>query len=320
MEISSSRIQSSPLFVDEKKTAMVLFYASLALSILIYSLISLGGLVRGAGAGLSCPDWPLCYGQLLPQQMLHNGTVHAAPAQIFLEWFHRLIAGSVSVLMLVLSTVVFANKNLRKDFGIFCALGLILLVSQVVLGGLTVLGLLSPKWVSSHLVVGLGFFLTMVSMTLHFHYKAKGIQFENGKTFSRFAMTATFMVGFQAFLGGLVSSHFAALACLDFPTCNGQWIPELSGGVAFQFFHRAGALLTLIVVVGFLMKERKKFISKVSRKVAMMIPALLSVQILLGVGMILMHLPLLMGVAHLAVATALLGLMQVMVHESKYCN
>ncbi len=278
-------------------------------------------MVRGAGAGLSCPDWPLCYGQMLPQQMLDKGSVHAAPAQIFLEWFHRLIAGSVSIIMLILSTIVYTNKNLRKDFGKFCTIGLILLAAQVVLGGLTVLGLLSPKWVSSHLVFGLGFFLTMISMTMHFYYKRKGIDFKLVKsTYSKFALAAMIMVYFQAFLGGLVSSNFAALACLDFPTCNGKWIPELTGGVLFQFMHRLGAVLTLVLTVGYLLKNRKYFFTNLSKKMATFIPLLLSVQILLGVGMIFMHLPLLMAVAHLAIATAILGFMQVMVHESKYSN
>ena len=312
---------SKSVVMNEKKVLTVLFYLSLSMSILIYALISLGGLVRGAGAGLSCPDWPLCYGQVLPEQMLKDGSVHAAPAQIFLEWFHRLIAGGVSMLMLVVSTVVFASKNLRKDFGIFCVLGLTFLAFQVVLGGLTVLGLLSPKWVSSHLVVGLAFFLTVISMTLHFHYKKIGIDFTSiRKNWSKLAITALSIVYIQIFLGGLVSSNFAALACLDFPTCNGQWIPELTGGVKYQFLHRVGAVVTLFAVVGYLVKERKNIISKLSKKISIAIPLLLSVQVLLGVGMIFMHLPLLMAVAHLAVATAILGLMQVMVHESKYSN
>lgn len=312
---------SKTAVANEKKVLTVLFYLSLTMSILIYSLISLGGLVRGAGAGLSCPDWPLCYGQILPEQMLKDGSVHAAPAQIFLEWFHRLIAGGVSMLMLTVSTIVFANKNLRKDFGIFCILGLTFLAFQVVLGGLTVLGLLSPKWVSSHLVVGLAFFLTIISMTLHFQYKRNGIDIHSVKRrWSKLALAALSIVYFQIFLGGLVSSNFAALACLDFPTCNGKWIPELTGGVKFQFFHRVGAVITLFAVVSYLVKERKTIKSKLSKKISLAMPLLLSVQILLGVGMIFMHLPLLMAVAHLAVATAILGLMQVMVHESKYSN
>lgn len=320
-EVSRMYENSKSVFMSEKKVITVLFYLSLSMSILIYALISLGGLVRGAGAGLSCPDWPLCYGQVLPEQMLNNGSVHAAPAQIFLEWFHRLIAGGVSIIMLTVSTIVFANKKLRQDFGKFCILGLAFLAFQVVLGGLTVLGLLSPKWVSSHLVVGLAFFLTMVSMTLHLNYKRIGIDLlKANRKFSTFAISALAVIYFQIFLGGLVSSNFAALACLDFPTCNGQWLPELSGGVKFQFLHRVGALVTLITVIGYLLNERKTFKSKLSKKISMTIPLLLSVQILLGVGMIFMHLPLLMAVAHLAVATALLGLMQVMVHEGKYSN
>src|SRR5262249_55243856 len=133
----------------------ILRWTSTGLAVLIFGLISLGGLVRNAGAGLACPDWPLCFGEVVPPM----------DYQIFLEWFHRLIAGTVSTLLLGLSVYIFWKPTLRKRLWKYCALALALLGAQVVLGGLTVLGLLNPKWVSSHLAVGLAFFGTVLVLS-----------------------------------------------------------------------------------------------------------------------------------------------------------
>src|SRR3954454_16192043 len=88
----------------------ILVAASFSLTFLIFLLISLGGLVRNAGAGLSCPDWPLCYGRVVPPMSY----------QVFLEWFHRLIAGSVSCALIGITAFIAYKPLLRKPLLKFC--------------------------------------------------------------------------------------------------------------------------------------------------------------------------------------------------------
>ncbi len=288
------------------------FALSLGLTVLIFLLVSLGGLVRGAGAGLSCPDWPLCHGQAMPSQMFEK-TAHVsgqAPAQIFLEWFHRMIAGSVSIGLLVLSIVVFTNEKLRARAGKTCGIAIALLMSQVVLGGMTVLGLLSPKWVVSHLAVGLAFFSVMLWITL-------SLKETTSVDKSKFALITLLTLYVQIILGGLVSSNYAGLACADFPTCNGDLIPPFEGLVKFQFMHRLGALISTVVLLAFSAKTLASKVSGMTKTAAVALPTLLFVQVALGIGMIYFTLPLLMSVAHLAVATAMLGATVILVFKMR---
>lgn len=284
-----------------------------ALTALIYILISIGGLVRNKGAGLSCPDWPLCHGQVVPAEHL------AASSQVFVEWFHRLVAGGVSLGLVAIAAVVLMNPFLRGRLGAYVGLALALLASQVVLGGLTVIGLLSPKWVVSHLAVGLAFFGTVLVLTL----KIRDLSLRPREAEPRspwrglagLGLSSALAIYAQAILGGLVSSNHAGLACPDFPTCNGAWIPPLAGLVKFQFLHRAGAILATVAVVAFLYRALRSEISGLARAGLRLVPALLTFQILLGAGMVFAKIPMAMSVAHLATAAALLGLLLVMVYE-----
>ena len=284
-----------------------------ALSGLIFVLISLGGLVRNAGAGLSCPDWPLCFGQFIPPMNV----------QVFLEWFHRLIAGTVSVILLTLSAVIFISAPLRRAFGKYCAVALVLLATQVVLGGLTVLGLLSPKWVTSHLAVGLAFFATIFFLSLRLTAAARSMGMARPTSVApttpvalrRFGLFTGVIVYLQVILGGLVSSHYAGLACPDFPTCLGQWLPPLDGAVALQFFHRVGAFVVTAAVILFFMISFKISLTQHFKRAVRALPGFLILQLLLGIGAVFMKLPLPMSVAHLMVATALFGTLIVVNHE-----
>lgn len=294
------------LAADEAQASLkVLSAASLVLALLIFFLIALGGLVRNAGAGLSCPDWPLCYGKVVPPM----------DYQIFLEWFHRLIAGSVSTGLLAISGYIFLKPELRKTLGRYCIAAFVLLMGQIVLGGLTVLGLLNPKWVSSHLAVGLGFFGMILWLALHIQDLGRARTVVQGSILIKAATLVAALVYVQILLGGLVSSNYAGLACPDFPTCNGAWIPPFEGLVRFQFLHRLGAVVLTLSIVAFVIFAKTKMATQKGRLAVMALPALLTAQIFLGVGSIWFKLPLLMSVAHLGTAAALFGMLLVVNYE-----
>jgi len=88
-----------------------------------------GALVRAHGAGLACPDWPLCFGQLIPEIDLKVG----------FEFGHRVMAGGVSLALVALAVFVLRNAELRARYRVPLAAVFAILGVQIVLGGLTVL-------------------------------------------------------------------------------------------------------------------------------------------------------------------------------------
>jgi|DewCreStandDraft_3_1066083.scaffolds.fasta_scaffold05731_2 cytochrome c oxidase assembly protein subunit 15 len=114
---------------------------SLATAIAVYLLIVIGGIVRAIGAGLACPDWPLCHGRLIP------------PLQgpILAEYFHRLAAAAVSVLVVVTAVEAWRRERRQRGIVFLASLAVVLLVLQVFLGGFTVLTKLHRALTAAHL-------------------------------------------------------------------------------------------------------------------------------------------------------------------------
>lgn len=295
------------------------------LTLAIFFLITLGGLVRNEGAGLACPDWPLCFGEVVPPMNY----------QVFLEWFHRLVAGSISLIYLGLSVYIFRKPQLRGQLLAPLLIGWVLLLAQVFLGGMTVLGLLHPSWVSSHLAVGVLFFGTALTLSLKsrkldqismslFNQVFTTRDFEKTwgesglRQLSQFSRIVLIAVYLQIILGGMVSSNYAGLACPDFPLCHGEWFPRLEGGVALQWLHRVGgltvAILTIVFFTLFLRNQRLAFTQRV-RVLFWIFPFVVFLQLCIGILMVWYNLPILMSVAHLGIATFLFGLVLVIRHE-----
>ena len=288
--------------------------------LLTFTLIVLGGTVRNFNAGLSCPDWPLCHGKLIPPFDL----------EIFLEWFHRLVASTVGFLTLGICVVSLYKKEYRKPFGLLSVIALALVILQAVLGGMTVIGLLAPKWVASHLAVGLLFLLMILWMYLRLQSGLTRDRFSGGlrqravgpnspaENLSRVRRLwilltfVTLLVYLQTVLGGFVSATGAGLACPDFPTCMGQWIPPLSPLVGLQFFHRVIAFLILFAAMGLYL------VSRTLRKSSGFILWVIGLQILLGMGNVLFKLPKPMSITHLFMATLLVALLFDLAYKVKH--
>jgi len=273
---------------------------AIATSSLMFALIVVGSIVRTTGSGLSCPDWPLCHGKLIPPFQFN----------ILMEWFHRLLALLVGLLLFATAGTALARRETRGRLGGLAALSVALYFTQALLGALTVWKLLDPSVVSGHLAVGLLLFATLVTIAVTARLEANPGTLETagpraGDHLPLFA-AATVLTWCQAVLGGMVSTNHASLACPDWPTCNGEWFPALSGLVGLQMAHRWAAylLVAVMLVVGFRARHAS---DPTVRYAAHLLPRLVLLQVAIGVVNVLLGIPVWVSALHLGNAALILA-------------
>jgi cytochrome c oxidase assembly protein subunit 15 len=251
-------------------------------------LMAVGSATRVMNAGLACPDWPLCYGQLVPSKQMNF--------QVFLEWFHRLDAALIGISAIALAGLSWwYRRSLPKWLPWASTFALGLIVFQGVLGGLTVTELLRFDIVTAHLGTALLFFNTLVVIGCALMpYQGTGAV---GKL-AWVGLTAAILVYLQSLLGGLVASRWALHQCFGgFQLCN------------VMNSHIAGVVpATLATVAVVFMAWRTPALHPTLRLLANMAGGLVVLQIILGVATFWLHLQVeLLTVTHQAVGAALLG-------------
>lgn len=313
----------------------------LVATLLAFCVVIMGAFVRLSDAGLGCPDWPGCYGQLSPAhaaeeialaQAAHpTGPVSVAKA--WKEMLHRYLASSLGLLIVIIGVLAWRRTRAAHGYapngsGLPTFL-IALVIVQGLFGMWTVTLKLTPWVVTTHLLGGMTTFALLVWLLQRQCAVRPLPQSERPK---RHAALALVLVFFQIALGGWVSSNYAALACLDFPTCHGAWLPTMDFSPAFEIFrplgttaqgdylslnaltaihwtHRLGALVVLLVAGALALRLwRKPHLKKIAGVLAL----LLIVQIALGISNVLLHLPLPIAVAHNGVAALLLAALTVL--------
>jgi len=302
-------------------------------TLLAFGVISLGAYVRLSDAGLGCPDWPGCYGHLVgvPDAAHEQSAALAAfpgkPVEAHKAWkemVHRYFAGTLGLVIALIAGLGWRyRRTLQQSPALPTAL-LVVVGLQAALGMWTVTLLLKPVIVSLHLLGGMSTLALLVWLMLRQYPIHPAGRAESLRFHARLALLAVIV---QIALGGWVSSNYAALACSDFPTCLGGWMPEMDFAHAFQFrrelgqtadgallsnaaltaihwTHRVGALVVTLIVVSlvFALSRRPE-----RRNWAWLLAICLLLQIGLGIANVLMALPLPVAVAHNAGAAILLA-------------
>ncbi|UVE17886.1 COX15/CtaA family protein [Pseudomonas sp. LS44] len=308
------------------------YYLALIALLLAVLVVLLGAYTRLTHAGLGCPDWPGCYGFIaVPQSetQLAHAELHfpEAPVEAHKGWnemVHRYFAGALGLLILALAGHALLRRG--RD-GQPLKLPLLLLgvvVAQAAFGMWTVTLKLWPQVVTAHLLGGFTTLALLFLLTLRLSGGPLVMPPLVPRLRHLAALGLVLVIG-QVALGGWVSSNYAAVACIDLPTCHGQWWPAMDfangfhltqhigpnylGGqldsdarTAIHMTHRLGALAVSLVLLGLAWQLWRHDLGRL----AGLLLALLALQISLGVSNVLLHLPLPVAVAHNAGGAALL--------------
>ena len=216
--------------------------------LLTLMVIVLGAYVRLSDAGLGCPDWPGCYGKLIvpegssSQIEAINLVYPERPFEKDKAWkemLHRYLASILGFLILILTFLSWSKKQF-SNIRLFSGILLALVIFQGILGMLTVTLLLKPIIVMLHLLGGLTI-LSLLYWQLLREQSMKGVFVSEGNKKLRALVVIALVVLFcQISLGGWTSSNYAALACPDFPTCQGKWWPTMNFFEGFILWRELG--------------------------------------------------------------------------------
>ncbi|MDI9243740.1 COX15/CtaA family protein [Marinobacter sp. CHS3-4] len=321
---------------------------SLIATLLAVVVIMLGAWTRLVHAGLGCPDWPGCYGFLtVPQNeaniAIANARFPETPVDVEKGWpemIHRYAAGFLGLVVFGLAAYAFLHRKEGLPFRLpmFIA-GFIVL--QGAFGMWTVTLKLWPQVVSLHLLGGFTTLSLLTLLTLRLRAMVRGPTLTDANRklpkvsqsldrFRSWLYGGLFLVIVQIALGAWTAANYAAVACTDLPTCQGEWWPAdmdfqhgfditqhvgpnylggqltADGRVAIHVTHRVGAIVVLAYMTVFLALLWRRVKGTLMARHVVLVAGVLTLQILLGLANIVFHIPLSVAVAHNAMGAGLL--------------
>jgi protoheme IX farnesyltransferase len=271
-----------------------------------FVLIAVGGLVRATDSGLGCPDWPRCFGKLVPPAELHAWIEHS----------HRLVASVVMVLVAALVVAAWRTGQERVVRRAAVA-ALALVLAQALIGAFVVWWKLRADSVTLHLATA----LALVALLIFIDFRARhggGRRQGQDRRFARLVAAGAGLLYLQMLVGSTVTGHHAGLA---YPL-DVLW-PDLGPSVArIQLAHRTLAVVvgTLVVAIWLVARRSQRAHPTVTR-LAGYAAGLVAVQIGLGVANVANRLSALTVVPHLAVGALLWGtLFALLLHADRFAG
>jgi heme a synthase len=262
-----------------------------AAAALAFAQVLLGSWVRINGDGMTCPDWPLCHGALVPQ--LIGGVI--------LEWTHRTVALAIG--FVIIAAFVAGWRMRRNVSGVTQTLFALVavFVLQVLVGGITIHDANSAPSVTLHWACAMLLLATLMVLAVLAHvapHPDSGLPaIRPGSLFPWIALV-TLLAYLTMCIGSYVSSSGAGLACTTVPACNGT-LMGISPPQWAQMVHRLAAgifVLCALVVAGFVAQNGMLRV----RAWVFAGVGLALFQLVLGISNVLLRLPSLLREAHAA--------------------
>ncbi|MBF2735987.1 MAG: COX15/CtaA family protein [Betaproteobacteria bacterium AqS2] len=275
-------------------------------------VVTVGAYTRLKDAGLGCPDWPGCYGQLVGVPELDAAGTPIDLEKAWIEVAHRYVAGALGLLIFALAVIAWRTPAARRLRWPAAAL-VALLVFQAGLGALTVTELLQPAIVTAHLLGGLAIFGLLVVLATQALELRTAPPAKLGRPAAAAALALLVM---QIALGGWVSTNYAGLACgAQWPACGapgalefdasgfapGRELGRDSAGapltqralMSIQWAHRLGSYLVAAALAALAL-----LLWRDNRIAAATLLALLLLQFGIGVYIVMKALPLAASLFH----------------------
>ncbi len=293
--------------VAENKFIFILKILSGLLLLLIFFQISLGSAVRLTGSGLSCPDWPLCYGLWFPDQdkLSKISDVNFEFYQVMLEWIHRFNAAAFITPVTLLVFFVGLKATKEKINQIILYIIILILALQGLMGGFTVFDKNSPWSVAVHLGLALSFMflvlkIFLVSLNINL---VSGIPCITKKISTLIGAIITVLA--TMLMGAIVSKSGSSLACDIWPQCSNDGVSIFQHNKIIHLSHRILALISVIfvfLIVNFFKDVVQYKIIFVLRNILI---SLIILQILIGATVIFTELNLFIAMFHQSIAVIL---------------
>lgn len=277
----------------------------------IFLVVIMGATVTNTGSAEGCGDtWPLCHGRWAPLADINS----------LIEYSHRLVSGIVGVLIVLLAVWAWRRLGHRSETRFLALMSVFFVFLQAALGAMAVVWD-SPDWVlAAHFGISLISFASVLLLAVLIRDAARGtspraVSISPGlRTWLWITILYTYVV---VYLGAYVRHTGSMLACLDFPLCNGAWIPSLSGEVGIHFTHRAAAvLLVLVMARTFYLAYRERHQRPDVARGAAYGLLLLLLQVFVGAAVVLSRLAVGATILHGTVVTLFFGVISYLLYET----
>lgn len=285
----------------QERDARVLQRLTLWAALVALLMVVAGNVVRLSGDGPSCPDWPLCFGAVLP---VDNAKATA-------EVVHRGLAALTAGLIAAVVVVGFRRRAVVSRSLLSYSLGALSLVAAQVISGAWASLRPWPAWqpliTAFHLIAGLATLGLIVAIHVEARYALPAQPpAQVSPPLRRLRRRLHLLIGVIFALlisGALVSGSGAALACgQTFPICNGGWLPNGGSLVFLQWLHRAAvfvaaALLPMVMAMVW-RREVRAHLPLPIRVAALTLSAAFVVVGLLGWLMVALNRPAILATLH----------------------
>ena len=306
---------------ENKKTIK---YLLISIVLLTFVQILLGAAVRLTQSGLSCPDWPLCYGMVFPtfSNFTELNVDNFTYFQVMLEWIHRFNAAFlIGPLILMVFFIINFNKKQNNDLFKLSYILLFLLLVQGLLGGLTVFQFNSPWSVAIHLsfaFILFGFLLFMLKKVIT-RKDIDSIFFVVPKGKKKYIFISVVITLITSVAGAFTSKYGASLACSSWPLCNkGSFLISDS----FELIHYSHRILGVLLFSSLVLMLIKiyPYIKNIRNKIKNILLLILLVffcQVFIGAMLIVYSVPVWMGIFHQSIGLTLFGLLVTLLVNTK---
>ncbi|MCR4298588.1 MAG: COX15/CtaA family protein [Gallionella sp.] len=313
---------------------------------LTFDLIMFGAFTRLTDSGLGCPDWPGCYGHANPLQA--HADISAAEAAMptgpvtvmkaWIEMIHRYLAMGIGVLIVALMIIAWrrwlqTGRREMKFSPLFPTLLFVFVCVQGAFGAWTVTMKLQPVIVTIHLLLGMALLALLTWFGAHLS-DHPAVQ-RSAVALRIPAMLTFLLLLIQIALGGWVSTNYAALACTDFPLCQGELFPQMDFANGFALWrdlgmtahgdylpfpaltaiHWAHRVFAFLVVASVAWVALRAFNVDALCKTARWLLIMIALQFAIGISTVFLKLPLALAVAHNGGAALLVILLVMLNHK-----